>query len=181
MHLGIPVDEPLVAIDQPFAVQSHENPPHRYRQALIHREALACPIGRCAEAPQLIDDRAARLGLPLPNLLDEPFPTQRVLVDLPLGELAGDDDLGRDTGMIGAGLPQGVAPAHPLEADQDVLQREIQRVSHMQAARHVGRRHHDRVGALAAVRIGGKAAGAFPSGIVPRFDRIGAVGLVQHR
>ncbi len=56
------------------------------------------------------------------------------------------------------------------EADQHVLQREGQRVPHMQAAGHVRRRHHDRVGRLAAVRIGGKAAGPLPNRIAPRLD-----------
>ena len=104
-----------------------------------------------------------------------------MLVDLPLGQLARDDDLGGDAGVIGTGLPQGIAPAHPLKADQDVLQREGQRVPHVQTAGDIGRRHHDRVRALAAARIGGKAAGAFPGVVLPRLDRVGAIGLVQHR
>ena len=51
----------------------------------------------------------------------------------------------------------------------------------MQAAGHVRRRHHDRVGRLAAVRVGGKGAGPLPT---PRIDappRRGLISLVQHR
>jgi hypothetical protein len=41
---------------------------------------------------------------------------------LPLHQLALDNHLGGDAGVIGAGLPQHVAPAHTLEAHEDVLQ-----------------------------------------------------------
>jgi hypothetical protein len=48
-----------------------------------------------------------------------------------------------DAGVISAGLPEHIAPAHALEAAEDVLQRVVERVAHMQRARHVGRRDHD--------------------------------------
>ena len=182
VHHRVPVDQPLVAVDQPFAVQLHEDPAHRRRQARIHREALARPIGRSAEPPQLAGDRAARLLLPLPDPLDELLAAEIVLVDLPLGELVGDDDLGGDAGVVGAGLPQRVAAAHALEADQDVLQREGQRVPHMQAAGDVRRRHHDRVGrACCCAGSAAKAPARFPGRVLPRLHGIGPISLVQHR
>ena len=41
-------------------------------------------------------------------------------------------------------------PAHALEARQDVLQRVVERVAHVQRAGDVGRRDHDRIGLGAA-------------------------------
>ena len=72
--------------------------------------------------------------------------------------------------MVGARLPQHVAAPHALKADQHVLQREGQRVPHMQAAGDVRRRHHDRVGRPAAVGIGGKGAGLLPQRVEARLD-----------
>ncbi len=69
-------------------------------------------------------------------------------------QLALDHHLGRDAGMVGAGLPQHVAAAHALEPAQDVLQRVVERVAHMQRAGHVRRRDHDGKGAR---RPGGRA------------------------
>ena len=46
-------------------------------------------------------------------------------------------------GMVGAGLPQHIAPAHPLEADQDILDGIVERMAHVERARHVGRWDHD--------------------------------------
>src|SRR5262249_51223411 len=71
VHDRIPIDQPLVAVDQPFPIQLHENSAHRSRQSRIHREPLAAPIRRRAEAAQLAGNRSARLLLPLPYALDE--------------------------------------------------------------------------------------------------------------
>ena len=53
--------------------------------------------------------------------------------------------------MVGAGLPEHVAAAHAVEADQRVLDRVVERVAHVQAAGDVGRRQHDAVGPRARV------------------------------
>ena len=126
----------------------------RARQALVHREAFARPVAGSAEALQLVDDDAAALGLPLPDALEK-FGAAHVAAArlLPLHQLPLDHHLGRDAGMVGAGLPQHVAAAHALEAAEDVLQRVVERVAHMQRARHVRRRDHD-----------GERRGVLPSG-----------------
>src|SRR5581483_11766206 len=43
-----------------------------------------------------------------------------------------DHRLRRDPGMVGARLPQHVAPAHALETAENVLQGIVERVAHMQ-------------------------------------------------
>ncbi len=122
-QLRIPVHQPLVLVDQPLAVQFDEHLDDRARQALVHGEAFARPVAGGAEPLQLIDDDAAALGLPLPDALEE-FGAAHVAPArlLPLHQLPLDHHLGRDAGVIGAGLPQHVAAAHPLEAAEDVLQ-----------------------------------------------------------
>jgi hypothetical protein len=77
--------------------------------------------------------------------------------------------------MVGAGLPQHVLAAHALEPRQDVLQRVVERVTHVQRAGHVGRRDHDgirRASAAAAER-----AGLLPRRIDAAFDFGGLVGF----
>ena len=63
-------------------------------------------------------------------------------------ELALDDHLGGDAGVVGAGLPEHVLAAHALEADQDVLERVVERVADVERAGDVGRRDDDRDRAL---------------------------------
>ena len=143
-QLRIPVHQPLVFVDQAFAVQFDEHFHDGARQALVHGEAFARPVAGGAEPLQLVDDDAAALGLPLPDALEE-FGAAHVAAArlLPFHQLPLDHHLGRDAGMIGAGLPQHVAAAHALEAAENVLQRVVERVAHMQRARHVRRRDHD--------------------------------------
>ena len=86
------------------------------RQAFVHREALARPVAGRAEPLELVDDRAAGFGLPLPNALDEGFASHLAARRLlPFRKLALDDHLRGDAGVVGAGLPQHVFAAHPLE------------------------------------------------------------------
>jgi hypothetical protein len=90
--------------------------------------------------------------------------------------------LGGDAGVIGAGLPQHVTPAHALEAAENVLQRVVERVAHMQRARHVGRRDDDairfRLGALRPA--GPERAGLLPGLVNAAFDRAGLICLLDH-
>ena len=154
----IPVHQPLVLVDQALAVQLDEHLHDCARKALVHRKALARPVAGGAQPLQLVDDDAAALGLPLPDPFEEFFAAHVAAARLlPLHQLPLDHHLGGDAGMVGAGLPQHVAAAHPLEAAEDVLQGVVERVAHMQRARHVRRRDHDGEGlgvaALGAARL----------------------------
>ena len=59
------------------------------------------------------------------------------------GDLALNHHLGRDTGMVGTGLPQGIFTLHALVAGHGVHDGLLERVAHMQAAGNVRRRDHD--------------------------------------
>ena len=143
-QLRIPVHQPLVLVDQALAMQCDEHLDDRARQPLVHGEALARPVAGGAEPLQLVDDDAAALGLPLPDPFEELGAAHVAAAGLlAFHQLALDHHLGGDAGMIGAGLPQHVAAAHPLETAQHVLQRVVERVAHVQRAGDVGRRDHD--------------------------------------
>ena len=55
-----------------------------------------------------------------------------------------DDGLRGDAGVVGAGHPEGVEALHPPPADQDVLQRVVERMAQVQSPGHVRRRDDDR-------------------------------------
>ncbi len=143
-QLWVPIHQPLVFVDQAFAVQFDEHLCNRARQALVHRKAFARPVAGCAKPLQLVDDDAATFRLPLPDPLEE-FGAAHVATArlLPFHQLPFDHHLGRDPRVIRARLPQHVASAHPLEPAENVLQRVVQRMPHVQRARHVRRRDHD--------------------------------------
>ena len=155
----------------------------RARQAFIHSEAFARPVAGRAEPFQLIDDDAAALGLPLPDPLEKFGPAHLAPARLlPLHQLSLDHHLGRDPGVIGAGLPQHVAPAHPLETAQNVLQGVVERVPHMQRTRHVRRRNHDgeRLGVAPLRAPGLERAAVLPEAGHTAFDIGGLVVFLDH-
>ena len=71
LELRVPVDQPLVLVDEPLAIELDEHLGDRARQALVEGEALAAPVAGGAEALELLNDRAARFRLPRPDPLEE--------------------------------------------------------------------------------------------------------------
>ena len=177
-QLRVPVDQPLVLVDEPGAVELDEHLEHRAREPLVHGEALARPVAGGAEPLELVDDGAARFRLPGPDLFQEFLAPERAPARLlALHQLALDHHLGGDAGVVGAGLPEHVAPAHALEAGKHVLQRVVERMPHMQRAGHVGRRDDDAIGFGVAPLRPAAAEGArlLPRGVdaLPRPRRAG--------
>jgi hypothetical protein len=153
-ELRIPIDEALVAVEQALAIELHEHLEDGAAEALVHREALVRPVARSAEAAELAGDLASAFGLPFPDEIDEPI-AGHVGALAPLSfELALDDHLGCNSGMIHADHPKRILPLQARVADEDVLERVVERVADMERAGHVRRRDDDReglgVGALRA-------------------------------
>ena len=183
-QLRVPIDEALVLVDEAGAVEIDEHLAHGAGQSLVHGEALARPVAGGAEPLQLVDDQPARLVLPLPDAGDElvaaEIPAVRLLA---LHQLPLDHHLRGDAGMIHPRLPQHVAAAHALEAGQHVLQRVVERVTHMQRAGHVRRRNDDGVGPRRrpAGLARGKRSSVLPVAVGRPLDGRGLIGLVEHR
>ena len=164
-------------------MQLHEDLGDRLRQPLVEREAFAAPVAGGAEALELADDRAARLGLPFPNAREKCFSPERAAVRLlALGKLALDHHLRRDARVVGARLPEHVPALHAMIAAQDVLQRVVERVAHVQVAGDVGRRDHhaERLGVGALRPAGAKGAFPLPERGDARLDGGGIERLFHH-
>ena len=162
---GVPIDETLVLIDQPLAIKLDEHLQHRARKPFVEREPLARPVAGGAEPLQLLDDDPAQLGLPLPDALQKFLAAHLAAARLlAFRQLALDHHLRRYAGVIGAGLPQHILALHPRVTRENVLQRVVERVPHMQRARDIGRRNDDGIGrgagALGTPRA--KGAGGLP-------------------
>ncbi len=184
LELGVPIDQPLVLVDEALAVERDEHFHHRARQPLVHGEAFARPIAGGAEPLQLADDGAAGLRLPFPHALDESFAPHLAAAGLSaFHQLPLDHGLRCDAGVVGARLPQHVLAAHPLEPAENVLQGVVERMAHMQRAGDVGRRDDDAIGArLGALGpAAAERAGLLPCGVNAALDCGGGIGLFDHR
>ena len=170
-----PVDDPVRAVDPAPLVEVDEEAHHRADVAVVHREALARVVERGAEAAELAHDHAAVLAQPLPDLLDERvaaelLPRRALLHELPL-----DHGLGRDPRVVVARLPERVEAAHPVPADQRVLDRAVERVPHVERAGHVRWRHADHVGLARGVGLGVVEPLLLPGPLPARLDAFGLV------
>ena len=158
-----PVDDAAALVDQALVIQLAERLAHGARAPLVHREAVAAPVAGRAHLLLLLDDAVAVFLLPRPDALEELL-TAEVIAGQALlfAQVFLDLDLRGDAGVVGAGQPQRLVALHPLEAGQDILQRAVERVAHVQLAGDIRRRHDDREGLLVGVRLGLEAVVVHP-------------------
>ncbi len=160
---GRPVDETLGPVDQAVVVHALEDGLDGAGQPVVHGEPVAAPVDAVTDAAHLAADGATGLALPVPHLVDEQLAAEvflRLAVD---GELLLDHGLRRDARVVHAGQPQHLVALHPLAAAQRVHQRVVERVTHVQAAGHVGRRQDDGIARLVAVRVRAEVTGVYPA------------------
>ena len=82
--------------------------------------------------------------------------------------------------MVGARLPQHVAPAHALEAAENVLDGVVERMPHVQRARHIGRRNDNGEGLGLGLAARLEKAAGFPFLIEAGFHFRWGKGLLEH-
>ena len=193
-EMRVPVHQPLAAIDQALAVHVHEDLDDGVVEVALfafrrigrarHGEGLARPVAGGAEAFQLPDDRPARGDLLLPDAGGEGVAAHLGARRLALGRhVTFGHHLGGDAGMVGAGLPQRVEAAHPVPADQDVLQRVVEGMPHVERPRDVRRRDHDAIAVGPRLRVGARpeASCLFPGAGDAGLGLGGVEGLVHDR
>ena len=171
-----PVDDAVALVDQALFIQLAKRLTHGLRAALVHGEAAAVPVAGHAERLLLLDDAVAVLLFPRPDALQKRIAAKIVAGQaLFLAQHLLDLDLRGNAGMVRAGHPQGGIALHALVAREDVLQRRVERVAHVQLAGDVRGRHDD--GKRLFVRIGfaGKVAAAHPHVINLALDLFGVV------
>ena len=120
-----PVDYVLVLVNQALFVELHKNLPNGLGELLIHRKAQARPVATQTQPLYLLNNPIAVFLFPFPNLLDEFFPSQILLLYALARQILFDHILRCDTGMVSARHPKDVIALHPLVSHHYVLQRAI--------------------------------------------------------
>ncbi len=116
--------------------------------------------------------------LPFPDVIEEFFPLKILAALLRLGEeLALDDGLGRDPGVVGPRHPERLESLHPLQADEDVLQSVYEGMAHVQNAGDIRRRDDDAERRFAGRCVGFEKFALLPEGVPLFFDGFRIVGF----
>ena len=100
-----------------------------------------------------------------------------MLVDAFFLQLLDDLDLGSDTCMVGAGLPQCVVALHSLITDQDILHGVVQCMPHVELSGDIWGRDHDSEGSLTMIYLRMKILFVKPLLIQSVFYATGVIGL----
>jgi hypothetical protein len=138
----VPADQALAAVDQAFVEQAHEGLGH-------HLDSLSSMVKYSRPQSTLSPMRRIWRVMVAPELAFQShtwatkFLRPRSWRTGPVLQLALDDDLRGDAGVVGARHPQRVVAAHAVVAGQRVHDGLVERVAHVQRARHVGRRQLD--------------------------------------
>ena len=140
-----PIRDARALIDQPLFIEAHEHLAHRARAALVHREPLARPVAGGTEHAQLIHDAVAVLLLPVPDTREELLAPEFEAVCALRAQALLHLCLCRNARMVAARNPDNVLAAHPLIAHENILQRIVERVPHVELPRHIRRRNHHTV------------------------------------
>ena len=137
-----PIHHALTAIDETLLVQIHKHALHASRVFLIHRKAQTRPVTTRAELFQLLDDDAAVLLFPFPDVLEQLLATE--IIAMPHGtfldQLTLHHALRGNARVIRARQPQHFLAVHARFAGEDILNGVIEHVPHVQHAGDVGRR-----------------------------------------
>ena len=144
--LGVPVHHAKSTVDISLVVKVHKHLDNALRTLLVHRKGGTVPIARSTQSAQLLQNDATVFVGPFPCMFQELFTGQVMLLDALLSQLLHYLSLGSDRGMVCARHPTGVLAFHACPAHQDILNRVVQHVSHVEHTRHIGRWDNDGVG-----------------------------------
>ncbi|MBK8794376.1 MAG: hypothetical protein IPN59_14970 [Holophaga sp.] len=81
--------------------------------------------------------------------------------------------------MVHTRHPQGIEALSPLEAGEHIVQREDQRMAHVQIASDIGRRDHDGPGPFLTLGLGLEDLGGFPFFVPPGLGGSEIKGLIH--
>ena len=178
--VGTPVNDAATLINEALVIQLTEGLPHGPGAPLVHGESTAVPVAGGAHLHLLLDDTVAVFLLPVPDPLQKLLAPQVVAGQaLLLAQGLLHLDLGGNARMVRAGKPQGLIALHPLKTGQNVLQRAVQSVAHVQLAGNIGGRHNDGKRLLVRIRLCLEASAVHPHLVDPGLHVPGVIDLGQ--
>ena len=122
------------------------------RTLLVHRECRALPIATSPYAAQLLENNAAVFVCPLPSVLQKFLAREVCFLDALFCQTGYDFSFRGDGGVVSSRHPAGVLTLHSRAAHENILNRFVQHMPHVQYACDVGGRDYDCIG-FSSVRV----------------------------
>ena len=188
IHFGIgnrrttartPINDAISTIDVSFFIERLKNVIYRMGQPFIKRKSLTAPVAGNTQFFQLFANTAAIFFRPCPRLVQKFFPSNLLFGFSFRFKLLYHFAFGGNGSMIRSRYPQGFIAGHAFPANENILQRIVHRMTHVQLTGNVWRRHDDGIRRLLAFRVGNKIAIGDPGGIDTLFKGFRIVGFFQ--
>ena len=161
--MGTPVDDAAALVDQALLIEFAEGLTDGAGAALVHGETIAAPVAGSAHLLLLLHDTASVFFLPRPDTLQELLAAQIMAGQaLCVAQLFLHLDLSGNAGVVAAGQPQCLIALHPFVPDQDILQRAVHGVAHMELSGNIGGRHNNGKRLFVRIWIGVEAVVVHP-------------------
>ena len=180
-----PADDAFATVDQALFIQTDKHFAYRFGTTFIHRETFAFPVARRTDFTQLAGDAVAVGFFPRPSAFQEFFTADPLFSQALFCHCFDDLGFGRDGSMVSTRHPQRLVSLHTAPTNENILQRIIECVTHMQLSRNIGRRHHDGIRLFVRVNRRMETIVFLPIGInaifhFARFVHLGQLSLVLH-
>ena len=144
--LRVPVDHTEPTIDEAFVVEVAEDFHDAFAALFVHCEGRAVPVATCSKLAKLLQDDASVFFCPGPSVLQELFASEVTLLDALFSKTVHHLCLRSNRGVVCAWHPTSVLAIESCLTNQDVLNRIVEHVSHVEHTRHVWWRNDDGVG-----------------------------------
>ena len=145
LRLGIPVDHTEATINQALVEEINKDFDHAFAARFVHREGGAIPIAGGTQLAKLLENDATVLFCPVPGVAQEFFASEVTFADALLCQLVDDFGFRRDRGVIRPGNPASILTFHAGTTHENILNRVVQNMSHVQNAGNIGGRNDNRV------------------------------------
>ena len=119
---------------------------------LVHRKCRALPVATSPDAAQLLEDNAAVFVCPLPSVLQKFLAREVCFLDTPFSQTGYNFSFRGDGGVVRTGHPAGILALHSRAAHENILNRFVQHMAHVQCAGDIGGRDYDCIG-FSSVRV----------------------------
>ena len=160
----IPVDHTHTSIYHTFLIEIAECGDHGVGKLRLHREPCAVPVTGSAKLAELLENDSPVLLLPLPGIFHKLLTGKVFLGYSHTLELGHNLAFRCDGCMVRTRYPAGILAVHSGLADQYIVKRVVQHVTHMQDSRHVRRRDYYRI-RLFLIRLRVEALVLGPPGV----------------
>lgn len=141
-RLRVPVHHTHPAVNQTLVIEIHKHLDHTLASSLIHGESRTVPVTRSPQLAELLQDNPPVFLRPSPRMLQKLLTRKIRLLDTLLSQTTHYLRFRSNRSMVRTRHPARILTHHTRPTHQDILNRIIKHMPHVENPRHIRRRNH---------------------------------------